>query len=204
MLYTAAAKDAGPAIPLRRNRDFQLLLCGSSVSMLGSRMSAIAYPLLVLALTGSPMDAGWAGFAAVAPSILVYLPAGALVDRWNPRRVMLVSELSRGAAITFIVVALMAQRPSVVVLVLAIAVEEILEVFSVLAERRIVPSLVKPAQTASALARSEARSHMVILIGRPLGGLLFGLGRVLPFAADALSFTFSVGALLRIRDKRAA
>jgi len=50
--------------PLRRNRDFQLLWGGQAVSLLGSQTSKIAYPLLVLAMTGSPAKAGIAGFAA--------------------------------------------------------------------------------------------------------------------------------------------
>jgi hypothetical protein len=59
----------GPAprehVPLRRNRDFQLLWGGQAVSLLGSQTSKIAYPLLVLAMTGSPAKAGVAGFAAM-------------------------------------------------------------------------------------------------------------------------------------------
>jgi len=201
-----ATEDAGGSAPLRRNRDFRLLLTGSSVSMLGSRVSAIAYPLLVLALTGSPVVAGWACFATIAPSILVYLPVGALVDRWDPRRAMLLSELGRATAIATIVVALalrgMSVAERVIELVIAGAVGQILEVFSVLAERRLICSVVEPAQTTSALARSEARAHLVILIGRPLGALLFSLGRIVPFATDLLSFSVSIGALKRVRNDK--
>ena len=71
--------------------------------MLGSHVTTIAYPLLVLRLTGSPFTAGCAVFAATAPSMFAYIPAGALVDRWSrrwgPRRVMLLSEFGRGVAI---------------------------------------------------------------------------------------------------------
>jgi MFS family permease len=197
-----ATRDDGAITPLKGNREFRLLLRGSSVSMLGSRVSAIAYPLLVLALTGSPVVAGWASFATIAPSILVYLPAGALVDRWDPRRAMLCSEFGRGTAIATIVVALALRRTTVVELVVLGAIEQILGVFSVLAERRFVRSLVQRGQETSALARSEARTHMVIMLGRPLGGLLFGLGRIIPFVADAFSFAVSVGVLVRIGKGR--
>lgn len=67
--------------------------------MLGSHVTTIAYPLLVLRLTGSPFEAGWVAFAATAPSILVHMPARALVDRWDPRQAMLMSEIDRGIAI---------------------------------------------------------------------------------------------------------
>jgi MFS family permease len=199
---TTAARDARVATPLRQNANFRLLMNGSFVSMLGSRVSSIAYPLLVLALTGSPIVAGWASFAALAPSVLVYLPAGALVDRWDPRRAMLWSELGRGAAIATIVTLLMLGRMSVVGLVAVAAIEQTLQVFSVLAERRFARSLMEPAQAASALAHGEARNHMVILVGRPLGGLLFGMGRIIPFMADAFSFFVTVGALILIGKRQ--
>jgi MFS family permease len=199
---TAAERRAGAPIPLRQNTNFRLLMSGSFVSMLGSRVSSIAYLLLVLALTGSPVVAGWASFAALAPSVLVYLPAGALVDRWDPRRAMLWSECGRGAAIATIVTLLMLGRMSVPGLIFVAAIEQTLQVFSVLAERRFVRSLVEPAQAASALARGEARNNMVILVGRPLGGLLFGVGRIIPFMVDALSFAVTVGVLMRIGSGR--
>jgi predicted MFS family arabinose efflux permease len=197
---TAATHGAGTAAPLRPDHGLRLLLGGSSVSMLGSQVSALAFPLLILALTGSPVIAGWACFGATAPSFLFYLPAGALVDRSDPRRAMLFSEIGRGAAVTTIVVALVLGRPSVVVLTFAAAIEEILEVFSVLAERRFIRALVQPDQVASALARSEGRTHMVIVLGRSLGGFFFGIWRILPFAADVTSFIVSVIALFRMKS----
>jgi MFS family permease len=184
------------------NRAFTLILAGSSVSMLGSRVTAIAYPMLILYLTRSPVDAGWAAFAATAPSILVYLPAGALIDRRDPRRVMLWSEIGRGLAIAAIV-CMVAWWRSVPLLILAAVVEESLEVFSTLAERRCVASLVERSRVPSALVRVEGRTHVVVMMGRPLGGLLFELGPIIPFLIDILTFIFSVCALLGIRSERA-
>jgi MFS family permease len=181
---------------------FQLLMGGSSVSMLGSRVTTIAYPMLVLYLTRSPAVAGLAVFAATAPSILVYIPAGALVDRWDPRRTMLVSESGRGIAIATVVLLLVLHRPSVPLIISMAIMEEILEVFAMLAERRYVRALVEPRHTSSALVQMETRTHVVVLAGRPVGGLLFELSPILPFLADAISFIVSVSALLGIRNKQ--
>ena len=170
--------------------------------MLGSRVTTIAYPMLVLYLTGSPVDAGWAAFAATAPSILVYLPAGALIDRLDPRRVMLWSEFGRGLAVAGVVAMVALHWRSVLWLIVAALVEEILEVFSTLAERRYVGSLTERGQASSALVRVEARTHVVVLVGRPLGGLLFELRPIVPFLIDILTFIFSIGALLGIKSKQ--
>jgi MFS family permease len=188
---------------LRRNRDFQWLLYGSSVSMLGSRLTTIGYPMLILFLHGSPVLAGLAVFAANAPSVLVYIPAGALVDRWDdPRRTLLVAEAARGLAIGVIVVLLLFHRAYIPLIILMAFLEESLEVFAMLAERRYVRFLVDPSQASSAQVGIEARAHVVVLVGRALGGLLFGIWQVLPFLADAASFVVSFVAVLGIRRRK--
>jgi MFS family permease len=187
------------AVSLRQNRGFRLLLTGSCVSMLGSRLTTVAYPLLVLAVTSSPVTAGWACFAITAPSVFFYLPAGALVDRFNPRITMLTCEILRGLILATIVAALLLWHVTVAQLIGAGVIEEILEVFSTLAERRLTRSLVDSGNAATALAQSEAGTHMTVMIGRPLGALLFGAAHALPFIIDSLSFCASIGALVRIK-----
>lgn len=182
------------------NRTFRRLLTASSVSMLGSHVTTIAYPLLVLRLTGSPFIAGFAVFTATAPSIFAYIPAGALVDRWNPRRVMLMSELGRGLAIATVVIEMALGRPTVTLLMAVAIIEGVFEVFSGLAEPRFVGSLMPSDQVPSTTASIEARMHVTLVAGRPFGGLLFGIGPIFPFLADTLSFAYSIFAIIRIKD----
>ena len=73
------------AVPLRRNRDFVLLQAGQFLSSAGTQATAIAYPLLVLALTHSAVKAGLVSFARTAPIALLAIPAGLAADRWNRR-----------------------------------------------------------------------------------------------------------------------
>ena len=94
-MVVEAIAEAPVDTPADNARAFRLLMTGSSFSLLGSRVTDIAYPMLVLYLTRSPLIAGWAACAVVAPSIFVYVPAGVLVDRLDPRHVMLVGELGR-------------------------------------------------------------------------------------------------------------
>lgn len=207
----AAAKNTGTASKstdtvetIRENRTFQRLLAGSSVSMLGSHVTTIAYPLLVLRMTGSPFAAGCVAFAATAPSILAYMPAGALVDRWDPRRAMLTSEFGRGMAIAAVAITLALGWFVMWLLIVAAVVEGVLEVFSGLAERRYVGSLVEGDQVSDALVRIEARTHVTLVAGRALGGLLFEIGPIVPFFTDVFTFVYSVVNLVRIRDGRPA
>lgn len=170
--------------------------------MLGSHVTTIAYPLIVLRMTGSAFAAGCVAFAATAPSILVYMPAGALVDSWDPWRAMLASEFGRGMAVAAVVFTLVFGWFSLPLLIAAAVIERVLEVFSGLAELRYVGSLVGHDQASSALVRLEARTHVALVAGRPLGGLLFGIWPIAPFLADVATFIYSVTNLIRIRDSR--
>ena len=84
-------------LPLRHNRDFMFLWGGQVVSTLGSMTSQVIYPLLILALTDSPTAAGMAGALRFIPYVVFSLPVGALIDRWDRKRVMICSDVGRAS-----------------------------------------------------------------------------------------------------------
>ena len=179
-------------VPLRRNRDFQLLWGGQAVSLLGSQASRIAYPLLVLALTGSPAKAGAAGFAALLGYLLFPLPAGALAGRHDRKRIMIACDAVRLAAVGSITVAGWMFRITYAQVLVAAFFEGAATVFFTLAQRAALPMLVHPSQRSVAIGQNEARQNAAQLAGPALGGALFGLSRAAPFAADALSYVASL------------
>ena len=94
-------------VTLWRNRDYLLLWLGQAISSLGTGISQFAFPLLVLALTHSFAAAGFAGALGQLPYLLFSLPAGALVDRWDRKRVMIVCTLGLALCIASIPVAIL-------------------------------------------------------------------------------------------------
>src|SRR5689334_8704008 len=76
-----------------RNLSFLLLWSGQTVSGIGSRITLLAFPLLVLAVTGSPAQAGLMSALTSIPSIVLLLPAGALLDQWNRKLVMILCDV---------------------------------------------------------------------------------------------------------------
>src|SRR4051812_47579792 len=188
-----------PVPPLWRNRDFLLLWSGTAVSNLGSNCSNVAYPMLVLVLTGSPAQAGLTGFVALLPQLLFQLPAGAVADSWNRKRVMIWCDALRMLVLGSLVVALLADRLTVTQILFVGFVEGTLTVVHRIAASAAVPNLVHPSHLTLALSRNEARTRGAAMVGQPLGGALFGVARLLPFLVDALSYVVSLVTLVLIK-----
>ncbi|HZC78910.1 MAG TPA: MFS transporter, partial [Ktedonobacterales bacterium] len=96
---------SGQPRSLWRNRDYLLLWGGQALSDIGGAVSELAYPLLVLAVTHSPAQAGFVAALRALPSTLFSLLAGVLVDRWDRRWVMLVCDIGRALSLASIPVA---------------------------------------------------------------------------------------------------
>jgi len=185
--------------PLWRNRDFVLLQAGQMLSTVGSTSTQVAYPLLILAITHSPAKAGAVGFANLAPYALFALFAGVAADRWNRKTVMILMDLVRVLGMASIVVALALGELTFAQVVVVAFLEGSAFVFFNIAEVGAVRSVVPTQQLPDAFAAEQARFSVVTLAGPPLGGALFGLGRSLPFLADAISYVFSIGSLAAMR-----
>src|SRR5689334_24612946 len=89
-----------------RNRDFTLIWAGQTFSDLGTGVSQLAYPLVMLAVTHSPAQAGVLAAVRGLPYLLFGLLAGALADRWRRKRVMIVCELGNMVTVGSIPLAL--------------------------------------------------------------------------------------------------
>ncbi|HET7354929.1 MAG TPA: MFS transporter [Gaiellaceae bacterium] len=186
-------------VPLRRNRDFVLLQLGQGLSTLGSTSTYVAYPLLVLALTHSPAKAGVVGFANVLPYALFALLAGVVADRVDRKRLMIAMDLVRAAAMASIVATLAAGVLTFWQIAAVAFVEGTAFVFFNVAEVGALRSVVSARQLPDAAAAEQSRYAAATLAGPSVGGALFGLGRSLPFLADAVSYAASILTLTWMR-----
>ncbi|HEY1389237.1 MAG TPA: MFS transporter [Ktedonobacterales bacterium] len=192
--------------PLWRRRNYLTLWGGKLVSTTGSQMTQIAFPLLVLALTQSAAIAGLAGALRMLPYLLLSLPAGALVDRWDRRPVMILCDSGRAIALGSIPLALLLGHLSVIQICLVAVIEGTLFVFFDLAEVAVLPSIVTQEEMPAAAAQYICLTDGVTTsLGPALGGALFALGQMVPFLLDTISYVASVLALWRIQlPKQAA
>ena len=188
-----------PAPPLWKNRDYLLLWSGQTVSIIGTQVSSIAFPLLVLALTNSPIQAGLVAAAQTLPYLLFTLPAGALVDRWNRKRTMILCNGVSGLALASVAVALPLGALTIAQIAVVSFVVGTCAVFFGLAEAGALPRVVPKAQLASAVAQNQMQYSIGGIIGPPLGGALYSAAHLLPFAADAGSYAVSGASLVAVR-----
>ena len=181
------------------DRNFRWLWSGMCVSTLGSHAAGIVYPLLVLALTASPETVGWVSALRITPFVLLCLPVGAMIDRWDRRRVMLWCDAGRGLTVGSLPLAMLWGPPTLLHIVAVAVVEGTLMVFYNLAEVAALPRVVAKAQLPQASALNQAGYAAAGIAGPALGTALYQVSRGLPFAADALSYAVSAYTLWRLR-----
>ncbi|WP_404869285.1 MFS transporter [Kitasatospora griseola] len=186
-------------VPLRRNRRFQTLWAGSAAAMLGTCVADTAYPLLLLAMTGSPTLAGAFGAVQFGASVLFGLHGGAVADRHDRRRVLIVADTVRLLTALSVAVALLAHRLTVPHTLLAAAAIGATMAYGGPARMLALRAVVPPEQLRQALSQDELRVNGAALAGPPLAGLLLGLGRAVPFLATVLASAAALGASIAVR-----
>ena len=194
-----APAGAPAATPLSRNRDYRLLWCGRAVSEFGVSATTIAFPLLVLAITGSAATSGLVLGTIAAAQLLAGLPAGALVDRWNRKKVMLGCEAAQVIAAASLVAAVWWDVVGAAQLVAVAAVIGFCAALFEPAEDASLPNIVRDDQLSTAVAMNSARSNLGHLSGTAAGGFLFAIGRFVPFLADLVAHFAALLALAFVR-----
>jgi len=176
-----------------------LLQAGQLLSSGGTQSTAIVYPLLALALTGSPAKAGVVGFARTVPIAAFALFAGAMADRADRKRLMVAADAARAVATGALALMLLGGRPPFAALVAVAFVDGTGHTFFMPAASGALRSVVPPRQLGDAAGAEQARLAIVRLAGPPLGGALYGIGRAVPFAVDAASYVCSLASVLLMR-----
>jgi MFS family permease len=180
---------------------FRQLVISSGLSNLADGMFQIALPLVTLGVTRDPAAFATVTLALRLPWLLCALPAGALADRLDRRRTMLLVDLGRATAIGGLAVAIATGSETLWLLCTLAFALGVAETLFDTAAQSIVPSLVAPDD----LSRANGRLYAVEItmnqfVGPPLGGLLVGLtaagavaGSAATYLAAAIALTLIAG-----------
>ena len=120
----AAASEAlsqpqsAPRPSLWRNREFRIVLFGQTISIFGDAISFTALPLLVVLLTGSGVAMGTVGVLQTLPDLILGLPAGALADRWDRRKLVIYADLGRAVLTALVPLSILLGWPTMAIIIL--------------------------------------------------------------------------------------
>ena len=187
------------AAPPRRGLGF--LLASTGVSVTGDGMLLAAAPLMAAALSRDPLAVASVSAAGYAAWLFVGLPAGALVDRWDRRTVMVVSDLGRALVLLAFVALVLADRATIGLLAAAVLLIGIGSCFFDPAAQAVIPAIV--GRDKERLSRANGRVWAIDTFGRslagpPAGSAAFAASHMLPFALDASSFLLSAALVSRL------
>lgn len=158
--------------PLRLYRDFRLLYFGQFVSAFGSMISYVAVPFQVYQLTKSTFYVGLLGAVQVVPVLLLGLWGGAVADRIDRRRLLLVSEalMALGTLALFFNACL--ASPSLLAVFVLAGILQAVNAFHRPAMEAITQKLIDPSHYSSVAALSTFRGSTAQIAGPALGGLI--------------------------------
>jgi MFS family permease len=200
------ASPVPPARPdrrggLLRTRNFGLFWAGESISGFGSAITTVALPLVAVStLHASTALVALLTGATWLPWVLIGLPAGAWVDRWPRRRVLLIADLVAAAVLLAVPVAAWTGVLTIGMLLAAAVVAGTCSVFFTLAVNAYLPHLLPSDDRLEGNARLQTSAQAAQVAGPGLGGLLAQLaGPVCGLFADALTFLVSAACLLSLR-----
>jgi MFS family permease len=202
-LSRAGAAIRGLAIdltPLRASRDFRLLWAGELISTTGRQITVVALPYQIFKLTGSSLAVGMIGLVQVVPLILFSQVGGAIADRMDRRKLILLTEIGLGVTSALLVVGALVHHPSLWYLYAVAGLQAGLSGINSPTRSAAVPNLVPRQQLPAALALNQVMFNTTLIVGPAVGGVILArLGLAWAYGADVLTFSAAVVAALMVR-----
>lgn len=187
-------------VPRRLGHQFRWLMASSWVTNLGDGIALAAGPLLIASQTHDPLIVALAPLLQQLPWLLFGLHAGALADRLDRRRMIIVGDLVRAGIVVVLVAAILTGTLSILLLLALLFLLGVAETFVDTTAGTLTPMLVAKPDLGIATSRLFAGYITVNqLVGPPLGAALFAAGMAWPFAAQAVLMLFGVLLISRLR-----
>jgi MFS family permease len=190
-----------PPPSLWRHRDFRHLWAAETVSQVGTQVTLVALPLLaVTLLRATPFQMGVLTSLETLAFLVVGLPAGAWVDRWRRKRVLVTGDLVRAVALGSVPLAAVLDVLTLEQLYVVALVAGTATVFFDVGYQSYLPSLVERTQIVEGNSKLESSRAVAQVAGPGLtGALVRALGAPALIAVDAVTFLLSALFIGRIR-----
>jgi MFS family permease len=188
--------------PALASRDFVIFLVGQFVSIIGTWMQGTAQPYLAYRISGRPFDLGLIGFATTLPTLLLALPAGVLVERWDKRKTVIVFQ-SIMAVLAFALAALTFSGQIRIWHITAIAfLFGAASAVEITARQAMLIELTGRAALASGIALQTTAFNLGRVLGPSLAAPFMAAGTEgTAFLINGFSFLFVIAGLLIARTR---
>lgn len=174
------------------HRDFRSMWIGQSLSVIGDHMIWVVLALYVTETTGSGRDMGIVLAAQSAPLILLLLVGGVVADRLPRQRIVVATDLVRGAVQIAIAILVFTGEPPIWLLSVLVAAFGAAEAFFRPAIAGLIPQTVPEALIQEAQAMMHTANTVARFLGPAIGTLLsFGIGFGIAYLVDAATFVVS-------------
>jgi predicted MFS family arabinose efflux permease len=186
-------------LPARLGSGFRWLVTSSWASNLGDGLAFAAGPLLVASQTDDAFLVAMAATLQWLPHLVFGLHVGALSDRLDRRRIVIVADLLRAVVLLLLAASIVTGSVSIAAVLVALFLLSTAEVFTDNASATLLPMLVAREDLPLANARIKAGFVTINqLVGPPVGAALFALGMALPFLGQAFLVAFGAVLMRRI------
>jgi len=185
--------------PRRMGRDFRWLLASSWTSNVGDGVALAAAPLLIASMTSSPILVAAGAILQFLPWLVFGLHAGAIADRFDRRRLVMVANAARAVVLLALCAFLITDVANIWIVLASAFLYGTAEVFVDTAGSALLPMLLKPADLGLGNARLQAGFLVANqFAGPPLGAFLFAAGHAWPFLLEAVCVSLAVVLISRI------
>jgi MFS family permease len=196
----------GEALALAPGSSFARYWTAAALSSLGSAVTAVAMPVLVIQLLGAtPFEVGVVNAAQFVPYALLGLIAGVYTDRWRRKPILVWASVGRALSLGAIPVLWMIGVLEIWNLVVMLLLFGAFSVFGFAATQSLLPRLVPRARLVPANARLDQADAAAQTLGPAFGGGLVGLlGAPVAIAVDAISYLVdaALNASIRVDEPR--
>ncbi len=191
-------------LPALASRDFLIFWVGQFISLIGTWVQNTAQPYLAYRLTGRPLDLGLLGFSATLPTLLLALPGGVLVERWDKRKTVMVMQsimMVQAMLLAFLTLSGTVQIWHLIVLSFVLGMASAIEIT---ARQSMLVELVGREALPNAIALQASIFNLARVLGPSLAGMVLVLvqngGEGWAFLINAFSFLFVLIGLAFVRQ----
>jgi len=189
------------ALRALRHRNFRLFFCGQSLSLIGTWMTRLATSWLVYRLTGSSLLLGVISFAGQIPTFLLGPVAGVWVDRWERRRVLLITQFLAALQSLMLAGLTLSGRITIAEIVVLSVFQGLINAFDMPARQSFLVQMVNGrTDLSNAIALNSTMVNSARLLGPAVAGLLIAaVGEGYCFLIDGLSYFAVIASLLAMK-----